>query len=94
MAIAGATSIKYILLNINSIPFHLCSYCGNVCYTDVNIASNMIMLPLQYALPMSGFSLVLLLLLPILRYVTDMKIFSLVWEGYFFMHLNKKDIIN
>lgn len=94
MAIAGATSIKYILLNINSIPFHLCSYCGNVCYTDVNIASNMIMLPLQYALPMLGFSLVLFLLLPILRYFTEKKIFSLVWEGYFFMHLNKKDIIN
>jgi hypothetical protein len=90
MAIAGTISIKYISLNINSITFHLCSYCCNVCYTDVNIASNMIILPLKYTLPMLGFSLVLLLLLPILRYFTEKKIFGLVWEGYIFMHLNKK----
>lgn len=39
-------------------------------------------------------SLPLLLLFLFLRNSTEKKIFTLVWEGYIFMCLNKKDIIN
>lgn len=39
-------------------------------------------------------SLPLLLLFLFLRNSTEKKIFTLVWEGYIFMCLNKKDIVN
>lgn len=58
-----------------------------------NLKNNLVMLPLEYALPILILSVVLLLLLPILRYFTEKKIYGLVWEGYIFMHLNQKDII-
>ena len=42
-----------------------------------------------------GFlSSLLLPLFLLLRCITEKKIFTLVWEGYIFMCLNKKDIIN
>lgn len=94
MAFAGTAICLFIPLNTNSIAIHYCQCCCNVCYTDVNIARNMMMLPVKYALPMLGISLVLLLLLPILRYFTEKKIFGLVWEGYIFMHLNNKGNVN
>lgn len=37
---------------------------------------------------------ILLSIIPFLRVFTEIQISSLVWEGYIFLHLNKKDIIN
>lgn len=52
------------------------------------LASNSITIPLDF------LSLPLLPLFLLLRCITEKKIFTLVWEGYIFMCLNKKDIIN
>ena len=45
-------------------------------------------------IPLDFLSLPLLPLFLFLRNSTEKKIFTLVWEGYIFMCLNKKDIIN
>ena len=51
------------------------------------LANKSITTPLLLSLP-------LLPLFLLLRNSTEKKIFTLVWEGYIFMCLNKKDIIN
>ena len=55
---------------------------------------SLILFPLDICMPIQFAVLVFLLLLPPLRFITEKKIYGLVWEGYIFLNLNKEENIH
>lgn len=56
--------------------------------------NSFILLPINSCMPIQFAVLIFLLLLPPLRFITEKKIYGLVWEGYIFLNLNKEENIH
>lgn len=57
-------------------------------------SDSLILFPLDVCMSIQFAVLIFLLLLPPLRFITEKKIYGLVWEGYIFLNVNKEKNIH